>query len=251
MPRAPKAKLPTSHFELGADGTNAFFVFTNTVINRIEIVSISLKYVIFRVCYPDRSFLFGFRFGKPFIRSVRLENKIRLAAETYRELYRLADSFMHASLAGVQENFEVKHKGYYRLNDGERFKIRSIRAREFIVECDKLLYVFEPFYSGDEVQSSLRGTGDGLPKALRTFLFGFSRIAMTAYTPYKRVEGELLQPLALYPDHEAEAPRKTRQMRTRKKLEALKAMGKPAKSVPKKEPAPPLTRNLFEARVLR
>jgi hypothetical protein len=246
-----KSKVPNYFLELGADWTEAFFIISATTSDRIEIVKIAWDHVVFRVVYTDRSYRFGFRFAKPCVIRMQDLRKIRIASETYRQLYRLADILMRAWLAGVQEKYQITGKGYHWLNSGDKFKIRSIRRTAFVVEAEGCEFEFRMRYvtEGERV-CCLEGIEEIYSQSLRRFLFGFAELAMRAYVPYERVPGEKLAELALYPDLERETPRKSRQMRTRKRQEILKAQGKPHETKPPKKLVPPVSGNLFEPRTL-
>jgi len=247
---ARKKPSLTYHIEAGAEGGHAFFIFGLGAINRIEIVSIGFTEVTFKVVYPNQSYLFGFSFGRPCIYRSAERVKIRLSAETYRELYRLADVFMHAMLAGVQERYQIKGKGFHWLNGGERFKICSLRQSEFVVEVEKVRYTFvREWILGEEV-ICMKGSDRDIPEPLRLFLHRFAPLVLNAYVPYQRVEGDQLDPLALFPDLEKEPPRKVRQQPQRRKQKELNRMGKPSESKPMPRLSPPVSGNLFELRTL-
>lgn len=242
MPKRSLAPPSDYHLELGAEGTHAFFVVGLSTVNRIEVASIYVDRVVFRVVYPERSYQFAFRFGRPCIYHQPFLQKIRLSAETYTILYRLADALMRAYLAGVQPAYRMPaDKGHFWLNGGERFQIASVRKSTFSVNVQDDAFVFAR-RSG---QYFVRGSIERLSDRLRSFLFGFGALLMDAYLPYERVEGKPLEPLALYPDLEKEPPKKKRRMRMSEKERELERLSKPAKSVPKKRLVPPVSGSLF------
>jgi hypothetical protein len=246
MAKTSRPKRPYYHLEMGAPEVEGFFIFLLGAINRIELVSVAFEYVIFRVVYPERSYLFGFRRGYPFIYPDRTQRKIRLSTEAYHALYRIADVLMIAVFCGVQANYHHK-KGSLRTDTGDLFRLSSLLPSQCVVGVNGVEYAFVH----SEGEYFFRGSDETIPPALRRFLYGFLPLVMRTYRPYRRKLGERLDELSLYPDLEQEPPRKVRQMRHQNDIERLRAQGKPPKLKPSKELEQEVIPNLFEPRTLR
>jgi hypothetical protein len=215
-------------------------------VHRIELVSVAFEYVIFRIVYPHKSHLFGFRRGYPFNYPARLERKVRISEETYKSLYRIANVLLAAVFCGIQTNYEHK-KGSLRAEGGYLFKLRSLLPSVCVIEFEHEEYTF----AHSEGEYFFRGSVEAMPQQLHRFLHRFLPLLMQRYKPYERKLGERLEELTLYPDLEEEAPRKVRQMRHKRRLEELERQGKPAQPAAPKQLEREVMPNLFEPRTLR
>ena len=229
------------HLEPTVQGDDAFLIFRDGGVDRFEFVSLSIDYVIFRIVYTERSYLFGFRRGYPYNYPAMLERRIRISPETYQIAYRLSNILLAAVFCGVQP-LHRHRKGKVRMEGGQLLRISSILPSECKIEVNRLPYSF--CYSADEYYFS--GEIEGLSSQSFRFLVRFLPLAMKAYRPYRRKPGRLLEVFTLLEEEGPEPPRKVLQMRHRRNLKMLAAQGKPATLAPPKKLAPPTTPSLFD-----
>lgn len=251
MAEKSRPTRPTYHLELGAEGTDAFFVVTRSVANRIEIVSIALDYVLYRVVYfkeagDCHSYLFGFRFKQPFIYKETLRDKLRLSEETYRQLYRLADILMRAYLYGYHKDKFLGKKAYQRIQGGDRFRIRRLAQYAFTVQVNEVDYTFSyQLVSEDIVMYPPLGI-ENLDEHTAAFLTGFARIIFMAYMVYERKPGRMLEDLYLFPELQGQEPvRWVRNMWNAERTWRLEAIGKPPFPIPAADRGAPLSQLLL------